>query len=179
MRILMHFMFPDSGKAEILGHNTNTEASAVHEQVAFVAEDPVFYDSLTVAENIRYGTGSLLRGKTHAQRKILLETFALDPKAMGWELSRRERAKLSVVIALLRNPPIFLLDSPFTYLAPVERSNLLKHLHAQKKRVPPFCWPPPAKKICWVCATALRFCRTVFCTNPASLKRIWKTRAYL
>lgn len=133
MRILMHFMFPDSGKAEILGHNTNTEASAVHEQVAFVAEDPVFYDSLTVAENIRYGTGSLLRGKTHAQRKILLETFALDPKAMGWELSRRERAKLSVVIALLRNPPIFLLDSPFTYLAPVERSNLLKHLHAQKK----------------------------------------------
>lgn len=133
LRILMHFMMPTEGTAHILGHDVAKEASAVHKKVAYIPQDPVFYDSLSVADAIRYGTGTLHGGKTADTRKMLLETFALDPKAMGWELSRRERAKLALTIALLRNPAVFLLDSPFTHLAPVERSNLLKHLHAQKK----------------------------------------------
>lgn len=133
MRILMHFMFPSAGSASILGHEIDKEASEIRKKTAYIPQDPVFYDDLSVADLIRYGTGSLTGRKTAADRKMLLETFALDPKAMGWELSRRERTKLAVTIALLRDPAVFLLDSPFTHLAPVERSNLLKHLHAQKK----------------------------------------------
>lgn len=133
MRILMHFMFPSAGYASILGHEIDKEASEIRKKTAYIPQDPVFYDDLSVADLIRYGTGSLTGRKTAADRKMLLETFALDPKAMGWELSRRERTKLAVTIALLRDPAVFLLDSPFTHLAPVERSNLLKHLHAQKK----------------------------------------------
>ena len=133
MRILMHFMFPSAGSASILGHEIDEEASEIRKKTAYIPQDPVFYDDLSVADLIRYGTGSLTGRKTAADRKMLLETFALDPKAMGWELSRRERTKLAVTIALLRDPAVFLLDSPFTHLAPVERSNLLKHLHAQKK----------------------------------------------
>lgn len=133
MRILMHYIFPTSGSAHILGNDVNKEPNLVHANVAFVPEDPVFYDELSVAETIRYGIGKFLNSTMVQQRKALLESFALDPKAMGWELSRRERSKLSAIIALLRNPPVYLLDSPFTYLAPVERANLLKHLHAAKK----------------------------------------------
>lgn len=133
LRIMMRMMFPTEGGGHILGHDIAKDASELLKRVAYIPQDPVFYDNLSVAENIRYGTGNLIGSQTADQRKALLETFALDPKAMGWELSRRERTKLSVIIALLRNPAVFILDSPFTYLAPVERSNLLKHLHAQKK----------------------------------------------
>lgn len=132
MRILMHLMFPTEGTAHILGMDVTKEMSSIRAKVAYIPENPIFYDHLSVAETIRYGLGSLTGGKSAEARKMLLETFALDPKAMGWELSRRERTKLSLAIALLREPDVFLLDSPFTHLAPVERSNLLKHLHAQK-----------------------------------------------
>lgn len=133
LRILMHFLFPTSGQAAILGKDVTKEANEVHKRTAFIPEDPVFYDNLSVAETIRYGIGKVLNSTMVQQRKALLESFALDPKAMGWELSRRERSKLAAIIALLRNPPVYLLDSPFTHLAPVERANLVKHLHAAKK----------------------------------------------
>lgn len=130
LRILMHFLYPSEGEAEILGHNVVTDAKTVHRYVGYVPADPVFYDTLSVAETIRYGAGA---GTDPSFRKALLESFAIDPKAMGWELSRRERTKLSIIIALLRNPPVYLLDEPFTHLAPVERSHLLKHLAAVKE----------------------------------------------
>lgn len=133
LRILMHFIFPTSGSAQILGNDVTKQTQQVHAKVAFIPENPVFYDSLSVSETIRYGIGKMINSTMVQQKKALLESFALDPKAMGWELSRRERSKLAAIIALLRNPPVYLLDSPFTYLAPVERSNLLKHLHAAKK----------------------------------------------
>lgn len=132
LRVLMHSLYPTEGRCSIAGFDCNTQEDEVHKRVAYIPENPQFYDHLTVAENIRFGTDGN-KGYTAQEKKALLESFALDPKAMGWELSRREKSKLATVIALLRKPPIFLLDSPFTNLAPMERAMLIRHLHAAKK----------------------------------------------
>lgn len=132
LRVLMHFLHPSEGRATIAGFDCNTQEDEVHKRVAYIAENPHFYDHLSVADNIRFATGSIVDSDAK-HKKALLESFALDPKAMGWELSRREKSKLATVIALLRNPAIFLLDSPFTHLAPMERAILVRHLHAAKK----------------------------------------------
>ena len=118
LRVLMGFLRPTSGSAQVFGLDAWREASQVHRRVGYVAGDVALYDRLTGAETLRY-LGNL-RGDADIERQSLLA------KRLGAEmdrplraLSKGNRQKIAIVQALIGNPDLLVLDEPTTGLDPL------------------------------------------------------------
>ncbi len=123
MRILATLLLPSEGRAEILGLDVASASMACRRAIGYApAEERSFHGRLTVAQNLAFFAD--LRGVDPAvQRRrapALLEAMGLDPagRARFSDLSSGMKQSLSLVRALLHEPPVLLLDEPTRSLSP-------------------------------------------------------------
>lgn len=140
IKILLHIIFPTSGRAYLLGQPVTQKA--VRSQVGYLPENPYFYDHLTPEELLWFGgrtcgmttaqirerTGPLLErvGLSHVSRRPL-RTFS---KGMI------QRAGLA--LALIHDPQVVVLDEPMSGLDPLGRrlmSQILQTLRMEGKTI--------------------------------------------
>lgn len=114
-----------SGSVFVLGRPAG-EASRRGE-VGYVSQDPAVYGDLSVADNVAYFARVLNVGAPTAL--AALRTVGLEEAADQRvdDLSGGQRARLSLVIALLNDPPLLVLDEPTVGLDPVLRKELWDH----------------------------------------------------
>ena len=108
------------GRVVIDGHDIAAEEMKAKGRLAYVPDDPAPFDVLTVMEHLEF-TASLFRVKDWRERAAeLLERFELADRAdaLGSELSRGMRQKLSFCCAWLSEPAVCLLDEPLSGLDP-------------------------------------------------------------
>lgn len=109
-----------SGVISILGHDLASEEAAAKLALRWIPDDPQPFEALTVDEHLEF-TAALYRCRDwRAQAEALLERFELKEKrdALGGELSRGMRQKLSMCCAWLGEPRLVLLDEPLSGLDP-------------------------------------------------------------
>ena len=105
---------------------------------AFLAEEPNFYPSLSLAENLRFASAVASASNvesdksTGARCSFLLESLGLDGylNSVAGSLSRGERRKLSILVTLLSEPKLLYLDEPFVALDGPGREAVLSVLQA-------------------------------------------------
>ena len=111
---------PDSGDVRICGTDLRTEPTKAKQCLGFIADEPEFFEYMTVEEHLEFS--GLLYGVRDgpAQRDALLRQFALEDKRLAFpdELSRGMRQKLALAFALHHSPRAILLDEPLTGLDP-------------------------------------------------------------
>jgi ABC-2 type transport system ATP-binding protein len=95
-------------------------------QIGYMSQSPAVYFDLTIRENLAYFSQLLgvdRQTVDNVIKQVELEKFeSRTPKALsGGQISR-----LSLAIALLNNPNLFILDEPTVGLDPVLRSSLWK-----------------------------------------------------
>lgn len=108
------------GAIEIGGADLTINEVAAKQQLAWVPDDPQPFDALTVFEHLEF-TAALYRVPAWRTRaEDLLKQFELQEKrdALGGELSRGMRQKLSFCCAWLPKPGLVLMDEPLTGLDP-------------------------------------------------------------
>jgi ABC-type multidrug transport system ATPase subunit len=110
------------GTIEVLGGPAGTASR--QGRVGYMTQAPSVYEDLTVRENLAY-FGQLLGVERDGVHDVIA-AVKLDDKADSLlaNLSGGQRARVSLAIALLGNPPVLVLDEPTVGLDPVLRQEL-------------------------------------------------------
>ena len=103
---------------------------AARQALSFLPDTPVFYEDLSVVEHLEYVAA--LHGAEDAGPRIeeLIERLGLDgwEDALGAELSKGMRQKVSIALALVRPFKVLLADEPLDGLDPPSRDVLFAML---------------------------------------------------
>jgi ABC transporter DrrB family efflux protein len=128
IRVLATLLEPDSGRAELLGHDVVAEAAGVRELFALTGQFAAVDELLTGRENLEM-FGRLFRlSSTEARDRgaELLERFELADAAdrPAKTYSGGMRRRLDLASSLLTQPRVLFLDEPTTGLDPRSRNEI-------------------------------------------------------
>lgn len=124
MKMLSTLLIPDSGSAQVGGHDVVREATAVRDLVSIsLATERGLFWRLSARENLRlFGTlNRLAESELHGKIATVLEVVGLADAAdrMVGEYSSGMIQRLFVARALLAQPRVLLLDEPTRSLDPI------------------------------------------------------------
>jgi ABC-2 type transport system ATP-binding protein len=123
IRSLLHFLFPTSGKATVLGMDVATNAVEVRSRVAYVPSEYSLYPKLTGAENITY-LGNLRGGVDESYVNELAERLEVDLTRKVGELSTGNKQKVGLIQGFMSKSELIILDEPSTGLDPLMQQEL-------------------------------------------------------
>ncbi|HDP34971.1 MAG TPA: ABC transporter ATP-binding protein, partial [Candidatus Hydrogenedentes bacterium] len=114
-----------SGSVRVFGCGPVADPVTVLAGIGYLSEDRDMPGWMRVREIMRY-TQAFYPGWDEAYAEALREQFMLDPEAKIKTLSRGERAKCGLLVALAYRPPLLLLDEPSSGLDPSARRDILE-----------------------------------------------------
>src|SRR5215470_1866790 len=128
VRVLTTIIAPDSGRAEVIGHDVVHDADAVRLSIGLAGQSAAVDENLTGRENLRLiGRLSQMPSRRIAPRADeLLERFELVDAADRpvRTYSGGMRRRLDVAASLVHRPPVLFLDEPTTGLDLQSRGEL-------------------------------------------------------
>jgi ABC-2 type transport system ATP-binding protein len=118
LRLIMGLIRPTAGTVSVLGMDAWRDAVPIHARVGYVPGELVLYDRLTGYDHVDYLAA--LRGGTRPARvEELADQLDLDLRRPARELSRGNRQKVALVLALMNQPELLVLDEPTGGLDPM------------------------------------------------------------
>jgi ABC-2 type transport system ATP-binding protein len=118
IRILLDLIRPSSGRATVFGIESSADPVAIHKRVGYVPGEFTLYDRLTGGQTLEY-FANLRGGVDRAYQRQLIERFDIDPSRRYKELSKGNKQKIGLVIALQHRPELLILDEPTSGLDPL------------------------------------------------------------
>jgi len=124
VRLLMGMARPASGEIRLLGSTMPDGLSNALSRTGYVPERPHVYPGLTVEQAIRVHGGFFPSWDSLWAEKMR-NAFRLDAENRVGKLSKGERGKLLILLALAQRPDLLILDEPTDGLDPVVRRDVL------------------------------------------------------
>ena len=124
LRHILGMLKAQSGFVKVFGLDPVANPVGVLGRIGYLSEDRNLPNWMRVRELMRY-TQAFHPGWDEAYAEELREAFDLDPKARVKNLSRGQRARAGLLIALAHRPDLLVLDEPSSGLDPVVRRDIL------------------------------------------------------
>jgi osmoprotectant transport system ATP-binding protein len=131
MKMINRIIEPSSGRILLGGEDvTRVDPEQLRRRIGYVIQNVGLFPHQTVRTNV--GTVPRLlnwdKARIRARVDELLETVGLDPVAYGdrypAQLSGGQRQRAGVARALAADPPVLLMDEPFSAVDPIVRERL-------------------------------------------------------
>lgn len=127
IRLLLGLLPPARGAITVLGAPMPKDAARVLGRIGYVPEQPHLDPTMTVAESLRFHA-AFYATWDGAQAEMLRRRFGLRADQLFGRLSKGQKGKLMMLLALAQCPELLLLDEPTDGLDPVLRRDLLAAL---------------------------------------------------
>jgi ABC-2 type transport system ATP-binding protein len=127
IRLFMGMAKPGAGEMRILEGRVPSDLPRILARTGYVPEKPHIHPGLTVAEAIRFH-GAFYPTWDMSWAEEMRAGFRLNPDTRFAKLSKGERGKLLILLALAQRPELLVLDEPTDGLDPVVRRDVLTAL---------------------------------------------------
>jgi ABC-2 type transport system ATP-binding protein len=114
----------ESGTVRVFGLDPVTNPVAVLSRIGYLSEENDLPGWMRVDELIRYSR-AFYPAWDDAYAEELRQAFALDPAATIRNLSKGQKARAGLLIALAHRPELLVLDEPSSGLDPIVRRDIL------------------------------------------------------
>ncbi|MCH9648015.1 MAG: ABC transporter ATP-binding protein [Deltaproteobacteria bacterium] len=114
----------ERGSIRVFGLDPVADPVAVLSRLGYLSEENELPNWMRVDELIRYSRAFYPRWDD-AYAEELRDTFGLDPKARIGKLSKGQKARAGLLIALAYRPELLVLDEPSSGLDPIVRRDIL------------------------------------------------------
>jgi ABC-2 type transport system ATP-binding protein len=122
---LLGLLRAESGSVRVFGLDPVADPVGVLSRVGYLSEQNDLPGWMRVGELVRYSR-AFYPAWDDAYAEDLQHAFALHPAAKIGDLSRGQRARAGLLIALAHRPELLLLDEPSSGLDPVVRRDILE-----------------------------------------------------
>jgi ABC-2 type transport system ATP-binding protein len=127
IRLVLGLLRPLSGEIRVLGREVPRDIVPVLARTGYVPEQPHLDATLTVAEAVQFHA-AFYATWDQAWAERLLRDFELDRSRLVGKLSKGQKGKLMMLLALAQRPDLLMLDEPTDGLDPVVRRDMLSAL---------------------------------------------------
>lgn len=133
IRILLSFVRPSSGSAEIFGRDCMKYGREIRKNIGYIPAEVNFYDDMTVSGILKYA--GRLYGKCNMETvNRLCDLFEIEKQKKIRALSTGNKKKLAIVQAFMHEPELLIMDEPTSGLDPIMKNNFFELLHEQRKK---------------------------------------------
>ncbi|MEH7624724.1 ABC transporter ATP-binding protein [Bacillus subtilis] len=124
LKLMAGLLFPTSGFVKVDEEQVTRE---MVRQTAYLTELDMFYPHFTVKDMVNFYQSQFPDFQTEQAYKLLNE-MQLNPEKKIKKLSKGNRGRLKIVLALARRADVILLDEPFSGLDPMVRDSIVNSL---------------------------------------------------
>jgi len=124
LKLTAGLVHPSQGSVTVNGKTAERRIAA---EVAYLSELDVLYPFFTVAETIKFNAG-LFADFDEQKALEILSFMQLEPNKKVKHLSKGNRGRLKILLALSRRAPLILMDEPLAGLDPVVRDSIIKSM---------------------------------------------------
>jgi len=133
VRILLDLIRKTSGEAHIFNLDVHHNSSEIRQRTAYLPGDLGLYQNKTARRNIHYLLGLYENHIPHRRMEELADIFGLDLDRKVKELSKGNKQKVGIVLALAPEVDLLILDEPTSGLDPLITAEFYKILQQQQK----------------------------------------------
>lgn len=134
IRTLLHLMQPTSGEATIFGKDVQKEYRAILDDIGYLPGDAELYGNMTAEQLIRFASSFRADTGDDAFTHELVERLGCTMRQPCKTLSKGNKQKIAILLALFHEPKLLILDEPTNGLDPLTQIELYKILRDMKAR---------------------------------------------
>ncbi len=131
IRVLLDHIRPTSGRALVFGIETTVDPVAIHRRVGYLPGEFTLYDKLTGGQTMEY-FANLRGGVDPLYQADLIARLDIDPSRKFKELSKGNKQKIGLIVALQHRPDLLILDEPTSGLDPLVQQTFYEVIREAK-----------------------------------------------
>lgn len=124
IKLIMNIISKDGGTIKVLGKDNISFEREVKEKTGFVYDDCFYYENISIIDNAKIFSGFYKEWDWQIFKNYLSK-FSLREKDKVKTLSRGNKMKFAIAIALSHKAEFLILDEPTSGLDPVMRRDIL------------------------------------------------------
>ncbi|RFU61512.1 ABC transporter ATP-binding protein [Bacillus sp. V59.32b] len=124
LKMIAGLVKPDAGQILVEGSPVNRR---IAEKVAYLTELDFYYHPFSVQQTIDFNASQFPDFDRQKADKML-QFMGINPKSLVGSLSKGNRGRVKLVLALSRIAPVILLDEPFSGLDQMVRESIVRGL---------------------------------------------------
>jgi ABC-2 type transport system ATP-binding protein len=133
IRVLLDFIRKTSGVAKIFGLDTSLNSIEIHQRTAYLPGELGLYQEKSARRNIQYLLGLYKNHIANQRIEELAEIFGLELDRKVKELSKGNKQKIGIILALAPEVDLLILDEPTSGLDPLITAEFYRILHKQQE----------------------------------------------